>query len=264
VPRARNIKPGFFANEALAELPPLTRLLFIGLWTIADRDGRLEDRPKRIKMALFPADNFDVDEALNELAEADFVQRYEVDRQRYIQVTNFRKHQTPHVKEGPSTIPAPDKHQTSDASYNGQNPVQVTAENRTRRVQALDKHYASIGTANPLLPPSQTLPPLSPFPDSLIPDSGLPPLPAVGGGAGGVAKANGHNGHARSEKRGTRLPADWEPDEEDRAFCKAHGFSAETTAAVFRDHWISVPGAKGLKLDWHATFRNWVRKDAMG
>ena len=53
--RARNIKPGFFLNEELVELPFSTRLLFIGLWTLADRDGRMEDKPKRIKMSLFPA-----------------------------------------------------------------------------------------------------------------------------------------------------------------------------------------------------------------
>ena len=47
--RARNIKPGFFKNEFLAEMPCEVRLLFIGLWTLADREGRLEDRPKRIK-----------------------------------------------------------------------------------------------------------------------------------------------------------------------------------------------------------------------
>ena len=62
--RARNIKPSFFTNEDLVELPFEDRLLFIGLWTLADREGRLEDRPKRIKMAVFPADNVDVDASL--------------------------------------------------------------------------------------------------------------------------------------------------------------------------------------------------------
>ena len=52
--RARNIKPGFFENEELADLPPLTRLLYIGLWLLADREGRLENRPRRIKAQIFP------------------------------------------------------------------------------------------------------------------------------------------------------------------------------------------------------------------
>ena len=47
--RSRNIKPSIMANEELAELEPLSRLLFIYLWMLADKAGRLEDRPKRIK-----------------------------------------------------------------------------------------------------------------------------------------------------------------------------------------------------------------------
>ena len=65
--RARNIKPGFFRNADLAELPIEARLLFIGLWTIADREGRMEDRPKQIKMELFPADSLDCDDLLGPL-----------------------------------------------------------------------------------------------------------------------------------------------------------------------------------------------------
>lgn len=111
--RARNIKPAFFMNDELAEIDPLGRLLFIGLWTIADREGRLEDRPARIKVETLPYDNCDVDELLNELAKRDFIRRYEVDGVRYIQVTNFSKHQNPHRNERQSEIPAPDLHSTS-------------------------------------------------------------------------------------------------------------------------------------------------------
>ena len=68
--RARNIKPGFFDNEILGELPALTRLLFIGLWCLADREGRLQDRPKRIKKELLGYDDVtadDVDTMLQQL-----------------------------------------------------------------------------------------------------------------------------------------------------------------------------------------------------
>lgn len=105
--RSRNIKPSFFKNESLAELPYEFRLLFIGLWTLADREGRLEDRPKRIKMELFPADNIDVDLAINSLCRDGFLIRYESEKIKCIQVVNFKKHQNPHCKESPSTLPAP-------------------------------------------------------------------------------------------------------------------------------------------------------------
>lgn len=111
--RSRNIKPGFFTNDQLAELPALTRLLFVGLWTIADREGRIEDRPKKIKAEAMPYDDFDCNQALSDLQKAGFITRYESGGINVIQVVNWDKHQNPHVKEQPSTLPSQDKHQTS-------------------------------------------------------------------------------------------------------------------------------------------------------
>ena len=103
--RARNIKPGFFKNADLVETSFETRLLFVGLWTLADREGRLQDRPKQIKMELFPADNVDVDNCLNDLSQLGFITRYVADGKRVIQIVNFCKHQTPHGKEADSELP---------------------------------------------------------------------------------------------------------------------------------------------------------------
>ena len=118
--RSRNIKPGFFTNDALADLPALTRLLFIGLWTLVDREGRIEDRPKKIKAECMPYDDMDPNEALDALFLAGFIIRYESCNTRCIQVQNWGKHQNPHIKEGPSTVPAPDKHQTSTVQAQGE------------------------------------------------------------------------------------------------------------------------------------------------
>lgn len=125
--RSRNIKPGFFANEVLAECEPLARLLFAGLWCLADRAGRLEDRPKRIRAEVLPYDAVDADELLNQLQRHGFIVRYECDGGRYIQVLNFEKHQNPHIKEAKSTIPAhafsgqePDEHSTSMVQVPGE------------------------------------------------------------------------------------------------------------------------------------------------
>ncbi len=111
--RARNIKPGFFINDVLAEACPLARILFAGLWCFADREGRLSDRPKKIKAEILPYDDCNADELLESLATLGFIIRYQVEGARYIQVVNFDKHQNPHVKEQASEIPAPDLHQTS-------------------------------------------------------------------------------------------------------------------------------------------------------
>ena len=103
--RSRNIKPGFFLNDVLAELDPLCRLLFAGLWTVADKEGRLEDRPKKIKAACLPYDQADVDSMLNQLQAKGFLMRYQVKDNDYIQVNNWNKHQAPHYKEVASEIP---------------------------------------------------------------------------------------------------------------------------------------------------------------
>lgn len=108
--RARNIKPGFFRNADLVELPFEARLLFIGLWTLADRAGRLEDKTKQIKIELFPSDNVDCDALLDLICQSKMLERYEVDGVRYLQVVNFTKHQNPHRDEKGSTIPAKPEH----------------------------------------------------------------------------------------------------------------------------------------------------------
>jgi hypothetical protein len=105
--RMRTLKPGFFQNEVLAECDPLARILFAGLWTEADREGRMEDRPRRLKISILPYDECDMDYLLDQLQSKGFIIRYEVQRVRYIQVLNFLKHQQPHHKEVVSKIPPP-------------------------------------------------------------------------------------------------------------------------------------------------------------
>lgn len=105
--RARNIKPGFYKNEQLAECSIWARYIFPGLWMLADREGRLEDRPKRIKAELLPFDTQDAEPLLDELHKAKLILRYEHAGERYIQVLAFAEHQHPHQKEPPSTIPEP-------------------------------------------------------------------------------------------------------------------------------------------------------------
>lgn len=107
--RARNIKPGFFKNEILGAADPLYMILFEGLWVLADREGRLENRPLRIKAEVFPyRDGLKVADMLNWLDGNGFITQYEVNGIKYIQVLNFTKHQNPHKNETESEIPSPE------------------------------------------------------------------------------------------------------------------------------------------------------------
>lgn len=145
--RARNIKPGFFKNEILGVADPLYSLLFEGLWVLADRAGRLEDRPLRIKGEVFPyRDGLDMDSMLDWLQENGFIQRYVVGGKKCILVLEFVKHQNPHKNETESELPAP----TSDST---------TSEEIGTKPEIIGSTRAdSLST------------------DSLIPDSPLPTL----------------------------------------------------------------------------------------
>lgn len=103
--RARTIKPSFFKNEELAELPMEARLLFIGLWTLADAEGKLEWRPKRIKAEIFPYDDIDCTGLVRCLHGAGFIQVYESDGLEFVYLPSFQKHQHTHVKEKPQGLP---------------------------------------------------------------------------------------------------------------------------------------------------------------
>lgn len=113
--RARNIKPSLFKNEVLGTADPLLTILFEGLWCEADRDGRLEDRPLRLKAEIFPyRHNADIDAMLEWLSENGFIARYEAKSAKIIQVLKFSDHQRPHKNEVPSVLP------TLDASKHNQ------------------------------------------------------------------------------------------------------------------------------------------------
>jgi hypothetical protein len=106
--RARNIKPGFFQNEELAELEPINRLAFIALWTVCDYKGCLEYRPKRLKVQLLPYDNVDIEKIMINLEQSGFIKIYSVEEQNYIKILNFEKHQNPHPNEIKSGSKIPD------------------------------------------------------------------------------------------------------------------------------------------------------------
>jgi hypothetical protein len=106
--RARNLKPGFFKNDLLSECDPLARILFAGLWCMADREGRMECHPKRIKAEVLPYDTCDVTKLLDQLRMKGFVVVYRYEDENYIEIPTFSQHQNCHIKEAASTIPAPD------------------------------------------------------------------------------------------------------------------------------------------------------------
>jgi hypothetical protein len=111
--RARNIKPGFFLNAELSEVCFPSRLLFIGLWCYADKEGRFEWKPKQIKATIFPYDNVNIEKLLKNLLSLNVITCH--DGVGYVE--NFKKHQNPHPHEAKSILPEkPDINQCHDMS----------------------------------------------------------------------------------------------------------------------------------------------------
>jgi hypothetical protein len=118
--RIRQIKPEYYLDDELAQCCRDARLMFPGLWQQADREGRLEDRPARLKIQIFPYDDDitveRIDQLIQELADHNFLIRYSVNRKRLIQIRTFTKHQHCHIKEGKSELPAVPISQKTDES----------------------------------------------------------------------------------------------------------------------------------------------------
>lgn len=232
--RARNIKPSFFKNELLGQADPLLSLLFVSLWTLADREGRLEDRPLRIKAETFPyreVSNFNG--YLTELEQHGFIERYKVGDLAIIQIVNFRKHQAPHNTEKQSELPC--------------KPVDMLI---TVKPALSNDEQTQAKRPDSLIPDSLNTDSLNP--DSPNPDTGFP-----------SKDLSAHS--AQTSKKGTALPADWFLPKEwgQWALAEKPEWTADDVrrvAADFKDHWIANANqAKAKKADWLATWRKWVR-----
>lgn len=124
MPRIRTIKPDFFTSEAIARISSYrTRLTFIGLWTQVDDEGRMRDRPKLIRAALWPLEESVTDESVEAdlayLAQLGRITRYAAaprtggESVALLQITNWLEHQrinrpTPSLYPGPTEPPEPD------------------------------------------------------------------------------------------------------------------------------------------------------------
>lgn len=67
-------------------------------------------------------------------------------------------------------------------------------------------------------------------------------------------------------RNGTRLPDDWKPSPELIAEVRAERGDVDlrTETAKFRDHFHAKTGKDATKLNWDATYRNWIRNSRTG
>ena len=111
--KIRTVKPELFRHEQLFEAEqksefPL-RLIFIGLFTVADAEGRFRWRPRQLKLDILPYDDINFSAALSALAEFGFVQRYECKGEFYGYIPTWRKHQSINQRKPESALPDPQR-----------------------------------------------------------------------------------------------------------------------------------------------------------
>lgn len=109
--RIRSLKPEFWADEDLAELPRDARLLYMGLWNLADEHGRLRGDARYVKGQLLPYDDdlppSAVDGLLNLLHRTGKALRYRANGRPYVYLPTLARHQRLEPDKVPSRLPAP-------------------------------------------------------------------------------------------------------------------------------------------------------------
>jgi hypothetical protein len=106
--RIRTIKPEFFTSEDICSMSPLGRLFYQACWCEADREGRMEWKPRTMKLRYFPADDCSIEDIAQEVVSRGLVSLYEIDGKFYALIPSFNRHQHVNPREAASTIPAPD------------------------------------------------------------------------------------------------------------------------------------------------------------
>jgi len=111
--RIRTIKPELAAHEGLfdaerdTELP--LRFAWCMLFTVADREGRFQWRPRTLKAQILPHDDLDFSRVLHAWLTRGFIVRYRVKGDWYGVIPTFRKHQVINNREATSDLPSIDE-----------------------------------------------------------------------------------------------------------------------------------------------------------
>jgi len=227
VARIRSVKPEFWIDRKLAKRVCRDgRLLYIGLWNLADEHGRLNGDPLWVKGQIFPYDD-DIDVKtvvvlLDQLDDLERIVRYEVEDDPYIYLPKLAQHQRLQPWKVESRIPAPPGFPTqsengSDSSVPGSDQLMLVSDESENGTNKSGPFYVTGSMEHVDAPPAQRR-------ATRIPDDFMP----------------------------TREMVTWARDE-----CPHVNSKRETEK--FNDYWQAKGGKEALKLDWNKTWKNWMR-----
>lgn len=91
--RIRTIKPEFWTDSKIVQLPFEARLLFIGMWNFCDDDGYIANDPDQLQMQILPGDDVDAAELVDLLIAAELVDSVFTDDKDWLHIKSFLEHQ---------------------------------------------------------------------------------------------------------------------------------------------------------------------------
>jgi len=143
VGRIRSIKPQFFSHEGLFDLEQETglpvRIAFAALWCEADREGRFEWRPRRLKLSCLPYDDVDFSRVLDALVTRGFIVRYASGGRDYAWIPSWKRHQVINNREKASDLPEPPESGGATQEIQG-----VTDASSTRETRVTETHVRAL------------------------------------------------------------------------------------------------------------------------
>lgn len=246
MPRIRTIKPEFFSSPDTAKASPLARLLFAAMWCWANDWGVGETNLNGLLGHAFPdSDGIGKSELLCLLAEVRDcygVVFYTVEGRYYYLIPSWDRHQRTQrraflrypLPDDPGASPDLRLPQQKVDSYDKQGDSSQPQGN----VGAGKGKGKGKGTGE---------------------SSKLTLVGGVGGEENAPAKAV-------ANKRGSRITPEYFPNDQtiqtmksEFPFVTRDEWASEHRQFV--DYWQSQAGARGAKLDWDATWRNWMRRE---
>lgn len=255
--RIRTLKPEFWDSPSTAQADLAVRLTFMAMWNWADDSGHGTANLKELEAFCWPNDDVrdlprggsggsrgksahgwrNFAEICGEVAEVYGVTFYRVSGRPYYEITNFKRHQSKDYRKE-SRYPLPDEGEIFD----------VTSGNAISGASASDASDGPSGGSR-----------------------GKSAAVAGDSGIGTGEKSNRGIGEEGSRevavrdparKRATRIPENFTPSPEVieamRAECPRVDLEAENRKFV--DYWTAKAGKDATKLDWDATWRNWIRR----
>lgn len=260
----RIIRKGFWGSPDVAKCTAVQRLIYIGLWAAADDHGRGECNFKTLEGLIFPHD--DLADLVGDplatfggqwppVAAAFDILTYQVNGHTYYQIQGWERHQR--LRKGrQSQYPDPTSGNIVVLTSGGQwRPVAAKSRPEVEVEVEVEEPPTVVGGCQGVASSqASTTPPVdNPWP---VDNPGV--LVAVPNAASKLP--------AQKTKRGTRLSREWTPDLNSPANKTLHdqhdpAWLSEQLAR-FRDYWTSKTGQQATKVDWDATWRNWLRRSA--